>query len=81
MIAFLRSKLGRVRFALVAAAAALSTALVITPARAAGHLSHVESGTVAAVFIVGTLAFAAAFEIWHMATRKAVIRKRSRQDD
>lgn len=72
MIASLKTRLRRLRFTLVAVAAALSTALIITPARAAGELSHLEGGTVAAVVVVGTLAFALAFEIWHLTARKKV---------
>ena len=70
MLVSLKSRLRRMRFTLVAVAAALSTALIITPARAAGELSHLEGGTIAAVCIIGTLVFALAFEIWHLSARK-----------
>jgi len=81
MISTLKNRLRRMRFTLVAVAAALSTALIITPARAAGELAHLEGGTVAAVCIVGTLAFALAFEIWHLSTRDRTPRHaRTRHD-
>ena len=81
MISYLKSRLRRLRFTLVAIAATLSTALIITPARAAGQLGHIESGDIAAVFIVGTLAFALAFEIWHIASRRVPVRDETRRDD
>jgi hypothetical protein len=75
MIASLKSRLRQVRFALVGIVAALSTALVITPARAAGELSHLEGGTIAAVCVIGMLAFALAFEIWHLTARRKALHR------
>ena len=81
MISTLKTRLRRMRFSLVAVAAALSTALIITPARAAGELAHLEGGTIAAVCITGTLAFALAFEIWHLTMHHKPSRSaRTRQD-
>ncbi len=74
MIASLKSRLRRLRFTLVAVIAALSTALIITPAHAAGDLAHLEGGTVAAVSIIGILVFAVAYEIWHFTSRKSARR-------
>lgn len=66
MIASLKSGLKRARFGLLAVASALFTALIITPAHAAVGLAHLEGGTVAAVSILGILAFAVAYEIRHL---------------
>ena len=71
MIASLKSGLRRARFALVAVASALFTALIITPAHAAAGISHLEGGTVAAVSILGILAFALAYELRHLTKRGA----------
>jgi hypothetical protein len=81
MIASLKSRLRRLRLALVAITAVLSTALIITPARAAGEFAHLEGGTVAAVCVVGTLGFALAFEIWHLSTRKRVTNRQAYRRD
>ena len=70
MIATLKSRLRRARVALLAVAATLLTALIITPAHAAAGLEHLEGGTVAAVVVLGTLAFALSYEVWHLASRK-----------
>ena len=78
MIASLKSGLRRARFALVAIASTLFTALIITPAHAAVGLSHLEGGTVAAVTILGILAFALAYELRHLAKRSAADRTRNR---
>jgi hypothetical protein len=76
MIASFKSRLRRVRYTLVGVIAALSTALVITPARAAVEFGRLEGGTIAAVCVIGMLAFALAFEIWHLTVRRKALHRR-----
>ena len=65
---------------MLAAIAALSTAVIITPASAAVGLHHIEGGTVAAVFLVGIVAFALFFQAIHLSRAKATTRSRRAQD-
>lgn len=71
MFASIKSGLRRTRVGLIAIAATLLTALIITPAHAAVGVDDLEGGAVAAVVIVGTLAFALTYEIWHLASHKS----------
>ncbi len=80
MIASLLSGLRRLRITLVGVIAALATALIITPAHAAGELSHVSGATIATVCVVGTLAFAFAFEFWQIGKHRAASRRHNIQD-
>ena len=70
MIASLKSGLKRARFGLLAIASALFTALIVTPAHAAVGIAHLEGGTVAAVSVLGILAFAVAYEIRHLTSHR-----------
>lgn len=70
MIASLKSGLRRARISLVTVAATLLMALIVTPAHAAVGLEHLEGGTIAVVVVLGTLAFALAYEILHLSSRK-----------
>ncbi|MBU1175185.1 MAG: hypothetical protein KKH72_07250 [Alphaproteobacteria bacterium] len=78
MIASLMSGLRRARLALVAVAATLLMALIVTPAHAAAGLADLESGTIAVVVVLGTLAFALAYEIMHLTSRHASDRRDTR---
>lgn len=75
MFTSLKSGLRRARMTLVAISAVLLTALIVTPAHAAVGLEHLEGGAVAAVVILGTLAFAIVFEIWHLSSEKSAVRR------
>ena len=81
MIASLKSGLKRARFGLLAVASALFTALIITPAHAAVDLAHLEGGTVAAVSVLGILAFAVAYEIRHLTSRHSHARDEASRRD
>lgn len=70
MIGSLKSGMRRTRFILMALVAVLSTALIITPAGAAGEFAQLDGGHVAAVCIFGTLLFAVVFEIRHLTASK-----------
>ncbi len=80
MFASMKSRLRRLRFTMLAVIAALSTAVIITPASAAAGLHRIEGGTIAAVCILGILVFVLAIEALYLGKARSRERQRSARD-